>query len=103
MVAVDPDFCIGRFSRYIRTCRKCPPIAEARAFVDFLKELCDREGLNRWVVYPTSDMAVYVLSQHRDELTGPGKTHGFIIRGSFVSALLRRNGSFALCGLAPTL
>ncbi|MHC4627788.1 MAG: carboxylate--amine ligase [Planctomycetota bacterium] len=68
VVAVDPDFCIGRFSRYIRACHKCPPIAEARAFVNFLKELCDREGLNRWVVYPTSDMAVYVLSQHRDEL-----------------------------------
>ena len=68
VVAVDPDFCIGRFSRYVRACFKCPPLTQAQEFVDFLKDLCGREGLTRWVVYPTSDLAVFVLSQHRDYL-----------------------------------
>lgn len=38
------------------------------AFVSFLKGLASEERLNKWVLYPTSDMAVYVLSKHRDVL-----------------------------------
>jgi D-aspartate ligase len=67
-IIVDPGFCIGRFSRFVQKYYRCPPLTDMEAFVSFLKELANEKGLNKWVLYPTSDMAVYVLSKYKDAL-----------------------------------
>ncbi len=68
IIIVDPDFCIGRFSRFVQKCYRCPPLTDMEAFVSFLKELAIEKRLNKWVLYPTSDMAVHVLSKYKDTL-----------------------------------
>jgi len=69
VIIVDPDFCIGRFSRSVRKYYKCPALTDTEAFVSFLERLAIEKGLNKWVVYPTSDRAVFILSQFRDRLS----------------------------------
>jgi len=69
VIIVDPDFCIGRFSRNVRKYYKSPPLTDAEAFVWFLERLAVEKKLDRWVVYPTSDRAVFILSQFRDRLS----------------------------------
>jgi len=68
-VIVDPDFCIGRYSRYINACYKSPLLTDAEAFVSFLIELCEKHNFKHWVIYPTSDQAVYVISQFKELLS----------------------------------
>jgi D-aspartate ligase len=68
VIIVDPDFCIGRFSKFVQKYYRCPPLTDMEAFVSFLKELASEEGLDKWVLYPTSDMAVHVLSKYKDTL-----------------------------------
>lgn len=69
VIIVDPDFCISRFSRSVRKCYKSPRLTDTEAFVSFLERLAIEKGLNRWVIYPTSDRAVFILSQFRDRLS----------------------------------
>lgn len=69
VIIVDPDFCIGRFSRSVRKYYKCPPLTDTQAFVSFLERLAIEKKLDKWVVYPTSDRAVFILSQFRNRLS----------------------------------
>lgn len=69
VIVVDSDFCIGRFSRLVHEYYKCPPLTDPVAFVSFLEGLAVDKKLTRWVIYPTSDRAVFVLSQFRSRLS----------------------------------
>ncbi len=69
IIIVDTDFCIGRFSRFVQGFYKCPCLTEAENFIDFLVGLAAEKKLQRWVLYPTTDEAVYVLSKHKDRLS----------------------------------
>lgn len=69
VIIVDPEFCIGRFSRSVRKYYKCPPLTDNEAFVRFLERLAIEKKLDRWVIYPTTDRAVFTLSQFRDRLS----------------------------------
>ncbi len=69
VIIVDPDFCIGRFSRSVRKYYKSPALTDPEAFVSFLERLAIDEKLTGWVIYPTSDRAVFVLSQFRSQLS----------------------------------
>ena len=69
VIVVDPDFCIGRFSRFVHKYYKCPPLSDAKVFVSFLERLAIEKRLTRWVIYPTSDIAVLILSQFRRRLS----------------------------------
>jgi len=69
VIIVDPDFCIGRFSRSVRKYYKCPPLTDNGAFVSFLERLAIEKKLDKWVIYPTSDRAVFILSQFRNQLS----------------------------------
>lgn len=62
---LDNEICIARFSRYREKFFKCLSVKNEKAFLDFLKDLVEREGLRGWVVYPTSDETVYFLSKHK--------------------------------------
>jgi predicted ATP-grasp superfamily ATP-dependent carboligase len=69
VIIVDPDFCIGRFSRFVRKYYKCPALTDPEAFVSFLERLAIDKGLTGWIIYPTSDRAVFVLSRFRSQLS----------------------------------
>jgi D-aspartate ligase len=69
IVIVDPDFCIGKFSRYVQKCYKSPPLTGIEAFTTFLEQLAIDKNLKNWVVYPTSDEAVYILSKYKERLS----------------------------------
>jgi D-aspartate ligase len=62
-VPVAPAF----LSRYTTRHFRCPPVTDARQFLDWLLQFGDREG--RHVLYPTSDEVVYLLAAHRDALS----------------------------------
>ena len=33
VIIVDPDFCIGRFSRFVQEYYRCPPLTDMEAFL----------------------------------------------------------------------
>jgi len=68
VIIVDQVFCIGRFSNLVRKCYKCPPLTDTEAFIGFLEQLAVEEKLKHWVIYPTSDTAVYILSKYKSRL-----------------------------------
>ena len=65
---LDNQLHIGRFSRYAKRFYKCPHIKYETSFLDCLKGLATEENLQGWVVFPTDDETVYVLSKHKTEL-----------------------------------
>ncbi len=69
IIMVDPNFCISKFSRYVQRYYKCPALTNIEAFVAFLERLAIEQNLQNWVVYPTSDEAVYILSKYKERLS----------------------------------
>ena len=69
VIIVDPDFCIGRFSRFVRKCYRSPALTDTEAFVSYLERLAIEKRLSKWVIYPTSDRAVLILSQFKSQLS----------------------------------
>jgi len=69
IIIVDPDFCISKFSRFVQGYYKCPPLADGAAFTAFLGQLAINQKLKNWIVYPTTDEAVYVLSRNKECLS----------------------------------
>ena len=67
-IIIDPDFCIGRFSKFVQKCYRCPSLTKTKAFVSFLKWLAIEKKLRGWVIYPTTDSAVYILSRFKKYL-----------------------------------
>jgi len=65
---VDPDFCIARYSKFVRKYFRCPAINGNGEFHRFLIQLAEVEKLRDWVLFPTLDMAVHVISRGRKEL-----------------------------------
>ncbi|OPY67919.1 MAG: D-aspartate ligase [Syntrophorhabdaceae bacterium PtaU1.Bin034] len=69
VIIVDTRFCIGRVSRYTDRYFSSPPLTDPEGFVDFLIRLAFEEGMKKWVLFPTSDRAVFILSKYRDRLS----------------------------------
>jgi D-aspartate ligase len=67
VIVVDTKSCIARYSKYCDKFFICPPFIEER-FVQFLIELCLKEGLNGWLLLPSNDHAVYNISKNKDLL-----------------------------------
>lgn len=67
---IDWDLCVGRFSRCAGRFEICPPAADEERFLEFLRDLASRRGLEGWVVFPNDDRTVGVLSRHKRELQG---------------------------------
>jgi len=66
---IDNQMCIGRFSRYLSEFHRCPDVRNESAFLQFLIDLALKHGKKGWVIYPTDDETVYVLSRFREELS----------------------------------
>jgi predicted ATP-grasp superfamily ATP-dependent carboligase len=69
-IVIDHEPCITRYSRFHRKFVRSPPPSDAEAYVQFLIDLCRREHLQDWIVFPISDEIVYVLSRYKDLLEG---------------------------------
>jgi predicted ATP-grasp superfamily ATP-dependent carboligase len=62
-----PRFCLGRFSRYVRNCYRCPSFtADPAAYLQFLKDRVKTGDYD--VLFPVHDQ-VYLLSRHRELLS----------------------------------
>jgi len=69
-VLLDHELCIGKFSNQKKAFFKCPDFKkDERGLVEFLEELAGNENLDGWVIYPTSDEAVYFLARNRARLS----------------------------------
>ena len=61
------DYSLAAYSRYCS--RRLPfPRSDHVARRDFLLELCSREKLGGWTLYPTSDESARDLARHHEEL-----------------------------------
>jgi predicted ATP-grasp superfamily ATP-dependent carboligase len=67
-IVVAPSFNICKCSNYVDNFIKSPPLDHAKEFADFLLELARDEDIDKAVIYPTSDAAVFVLSHYRNIL-----------------------------------
>jgi len=65
---LDTELCIAKFSRYRKKFIKCPDPQNEMSFLNFLKELAERQNLRGWIVFPTNDQTVRILSENRDKL-----------------------------------
>jgi predicted ATP-grasp superfamily ATP-dependent carboligase len=64
---VDNEFSISRFSRCREAYFKSPPPREEASFVEFLIRISGN-GFAGWVVFPTSDEYVSLLSRYKSQL-----------------------------------
>ena len=59
---LDSGACIGVASKFTTKFFRCPSLNDENLFLEFLLSLAEEEKLNNWVVYPTDDETVRVLS-----------------------------------------
>ena len=64
----DKSLCIGRFSRYTKRYIKIPNPNNEQEFIDFMITLAKNEQVRDWILMPTNDAWVYVLSKHKETL-----------------------------------
>lgn len=64
----DKNLCLGRFSRYTKRYMKIPNASNESEFVDFMIELAKNAHLEGWILLPTNDACVYLLSKHKETL-----------------------------------
>lgn len=59
---LDSEACIGMASKFTTKFFHCPSPEDENLLLEFLLSLAEEEKLNKWVVYPTDDETVKVLS-----------------------------------------
>ena len=64
----DKNLCIGRFSRYTKRYMKTPDASNESGFIDLMIKLAKNEQIRDWILMPTNDAWVYVLSKHKETL-----------------------------------
>jgi predicted ATP-grasp superfamily ATP-dependent carboligase len=64
----DQNLCIGRFSRYTTRYIKIPDACKESEFIDFLIRLAKNDQVKDWMLMPTNDAWVYMLSKHKEIL-----------------------------------
>jgi D-aspartate ligase len=69
VVVVDDERSIARVSRFCSRAVRVPALRTDSGTLDALDHVKGRFGLDGWVLYPTRDETVAVLSRHRDELS----------------------------------
>ncbi|MBZ5667057.1 MAG: ATP-grasp domain-containing protein [Acidobacteriia bacterium] len=66
---VDDEHSISRFSKYTTKVATVLDVRDEHSLVTSLKELCQKLGLEGWVLYPTRDEQVAAFSRNRSELS----------------------------------
>ena len=64
----DKTLCISRFSRYCYKFIKTPSMDNESDFISFLAELAKKFDVNDYILMPTNDAAVRILSKNKDFL-----------------------------------
>ena len=64
----NKNICIGRFSRYTKQYIKTPNPNSEQEFMDFMINHANSEQIKDRILVPTNDVAVYILSRHRETL-----------------------------------
>lgn len=67
-LVIDHEHCISRYSRDLQRFAKSPSPFQMDAYVDFLIDLAQREGLEGWGLLPINDAVVHVLSTYKARL-----------------------------------
>ena len=65
---VDYEFSISRFSRYVKGQTADPRLLERGYFTDYLIGVAIRYNLKGWVLYPTTDEMIKLISMDRQRL-----------------------------------
>jgi predicted ATP-grasp superfamily ATP-dependent carboligase len=68
VILLDHEHCIGKYSKYKKRFFRSPRPSEGENYLNFLLQLAKREGIQGWIIFPNSDEAVRVLSQHKEIL-----------------------------------
>lgn len=68
VIVLDNVLCISRYSRFCKKFYRSPDPLESDNYVDFLIQLVKKEGIQGWVIYPNSDLTVYILSRYKKTL-----------------------------------
>src|SRR5208282_1338985 len=66
---IDDEKSIARYSRYTTFHERVPSLHEPKEIVQLLLDIGRTRGLRGWVLYPTRDELVAVLSQYREALS----------------------------------
>lgn len=66
---VDYELSIGRFSRCIEKFYKCPHVSDEEEFIEFLLRTARKDGLRGWILFPTNDETVALLSRYKNVLS----------------------------------
>lgn len=66
---LDDESSIARYSRYATFADRVPSLRDGKETVEALMKLGRQRDLHRWVLYPTRDELVAILSQNRQELS----------------------------------
>lgn len=61
----DKSLCIGRFSKYLTGFLKSPKISDQSNFLMFLMEIAGEYNLRGFILMPTNDEAVHLLSKNK--------------------------------------
>lgn len=65
---VDYEFSISRFSRYLKGQTADPRLLEPGYFTDYLIGVANKYNLKDWVLYPTTDEMIKLISMDRHRL-----------------------------------
>ena len=68
VILLDHELGISRFSKYQKKFCKSPNPSNPDIYVDFLIRTAIKERIEGWVIYPNSDLIVYILSRYRERL-----------------------------------
>ncbi len=68
IVLLDHENCISRYSIFKKRYFRSPNPSGVEKYVSFLIQLAKKEGIRGWIIFPTSDEAVYVLARYKDIL-----------------------------------
>lgn len=64
----DKNLCIGRFSRYTKRFIKTPSPNDEQEFVNFMIKLAEKDKIKDWILMPTNDAIVKIISKNKDLL-----------------------------------
>jgi len=61
----NSNLCIGRFSRYTKRFIKTPSTNSESEFIDFMIEFAEKNQVKDWILIPTNDIFVEILSRNK--------------------------------------
>lgn len=64
---IDKFDCVARYSKYCQNFEICPSY-DSESFIDFLIQLSEKHKLNKWLLLPSNDHAVYAISKNKEKL-----------------------------------